>query len=214
MSTSSLEEIKREKLVAIIRSHSLEGLEDTVRSLYQGGIRAIEITMNTPGALSGIERIKEMYPELLIGAGTVLDSETARLAIMSGAGFLLTPTLKKETVETANRYNVPIIPGVMTPTEVLTAYEYGAQMVKIFPIRQLGPKYLTDLEGPLPFVETIAVGGISLENADLFLKAGATALGIGSSLVDEKLVQKGDFAEIERRAASFVEIVNKVQSQN
>ncbi|NHM33714.1 bifunctional 4-hydroxy-2-oxoglutarate aldolase/2-dehydro-3-deoxy-phosphogluconate aldolase [Neobacillus terrae] len=214
MSTSSLEEIKRVKLVAIIRSHSLEGLENTARSLYHGGIRAIEITMNTPGALRGIERIKETYPELLIGAGTVLDSETARLAIMSGASFILTPTLKKETIETANRYNLPIIPGVMTPTEVLTAYEYGAQMVKIFPIRQLGPKYLTDLGGPLPFVETMAVGGISLENAGLFLKAGASALGIGSSLVDEKLVKQCDFEEIERRAASFVEIVNKVKSQN
>jgi 2-dehydro-3-deoxyphosphogluconate aldolase / (4S)-4-hydroxy-2-oxoglutarate aldolase len=214
MSTSSLEEIRRAKLVAIIRSHSLEGLENTARSLFQGGIRAIEITMNTPGALSGIERLKEKYPGLLIGAGTVLDSETARLAIISGAGYILTPTLKKETIETANRYNVPIIPGVMTPTEVLTAYEYGAKMVKVFPIRQLGPRYLTDLKGPLPFVETMAVGGISLENAGLYLKAGASALGIGSSLVDEKLVQQGDFTEIERRAASFVEIVNKVLSHN
>lgn len=214
MNTSPLEEIRKAKLVAIIRSHSSEGLENTVRSLYQGGIRTIEITMNTPGALSGIERIKEQYPELLIGAGTVLDSETARLAIMSGAGFILTPTLKKETIETANRYNVPIIPGVMTPTEVLTAYEYGAKMVKIFPIQQLGPKYLSDLKGPLPFVETMAVGGISLENAGLYLNAGATSLGIGSSLVDEKLVQQGDFTEIERRAASFVEVVNKVQALN
>ncbi len=214
MSTSTLEEIRRIKLVAIIRSQSSEGLENTVRSLYQGGIRAIEITMNTPGALSGIEWMKEQYPELLIGAGTVLDSETARLAIMSGASFLLTPTLKKETIETANRYHVPIIPGVMTPTEVVTAYEYGAKMVKIFPIRHLGPKYLTDLKGPLPFVDTMAVGGISLENAGNFLKAGAAALGISSSLVDEKLVQQGDFTEIEKRAASFVEIVNKVQSPN
>ena len=210
MSTSPLEEIRRAKLVAIIRCHCSEGLENTVRSLYQGGIRAIEITMNTPGALRGIERMKEKYPELLIGAGTVLDSETARLAIMSGAGFLLTPTLKKETIEIANRYHVPIIPGVMTPTEVLTAFEYGAKMVKIFPIRNLGPKYLADLKGPLPFVETMAVGGISLENAGLYLKSGASALGIGSALVDEKLVQQGDFTEIERRAASFVEIVNQL----
>lgn len=212
MSTAALEEIKRAKLVAIIRSHSSEGLENTVRSLYQGGIRVIEITLNTPGALSGIERLKQTFPELLIGAGTVLDSESARLAIISGAGFLLTPTLKKETIETAKYYQVPIIPGVMTPTEVLTAYEYGAKMVKIFPIRTLGPKYLTDLKGPLPFVETMAVGGVSLENAGDYLKAGAHCLGIGSSLVDEKLVQQGDFTEIERRAASFVEIVHTVQS--
>ncbi|WP_223592534.1 bifunctional 4-hydroxy-2-oxoglutarate aldolase/2-dehydro-3-deoxy-phosphogluconate aldolase [Neobacillus bataviensis] len=211
MTASPLEEIRRTKLVAIIRSQSLEGLENTVRSLFQGGIRAVEITLNTPGALSGIERMKERYPELLIGAGTVLDSESARLAILSGAGYLLTPTLKKETIETANRYNVPIIPGVMTPTEVLTAYEYGAKMVKIFPISHLGPKYLSDLKGPIPFVETMAVGGISLENAADYLMAGASALGIGSSLVDEKLVKQGDFSEIERRAARFVEIAQNVQ---
>ena len=204
--TSPLEKIRQTKLVAIIRSHSLKGLENTVGSLYRGGIRAVEITMNTPGALAGIERMKEKYPELLMGAGTVLDSETARLAILSGADFILTPTSKKETIETANRYNVPIIPGVMTPTEALTAYEYGAQIVKIFPIRSLGPKYLSDLKGPLPFVETMAVGGISLENAADYLQAGASALGIGSSLVDEKLVMSGDYAEIERRAACFAAI--------
>ncbi|MBO0958775.1 bifunctional 4-hydroxy-2-oxoglutarate aldolase/2-dehydro-3-deoxy-phosphogluconate aldolase [Neobacillus sp. MM2021_6] len=214
MCTAALEEIKRAKLVAIIRSQSSEGLENTVRSLYQGGIRAVEITLNTPGAFTGIERMKQKFPELLIGAGTVLDSESARLAIASGASFLLTPTLKKETIETARYYQVPIIPGVMTPTEVLTAYEYGAKMVKIFPIRPLGPKYLTDLKGPLPFVETMAVGGVSLENANVFLKAGAHCLGIGSSLVDDKLVQHGDFTEIERRAARFVEIVHEVQSPN
>lgn len=211
MTASPLEVIRKTKLVAIIRSQTLVGLEETVRSLYQGGIRAIEITLNTPGALSGIEHMKEQFPELLIGAGTVLDSESARLAILSGSSFLLTPTLKKETIETANRYHVPIIPGVLTPTEVLTAYEFGAKMVKIFPIRHLGPKYLSDLRGPLPFVETMAVGGISLENAADYLTAGASALGIGSSLVDEKLVKQGDFAEIERRAARFVEIAQKVQ---
>ncbi|MDN3019089.1 bifunctional 4-hydroxy-2-oxoglutarate aldolase/2-dehydro-3-deoxy-phosphogluconate aldolase [Paenibacillus sp. BSR1-1] len=211
MTASLLEEVRRLKIVAIIRSQSLDGLENTVKSLYRGGIRAIEITLNTPGALSGIERLKERYPELLIGAGTVLDSESARLAILSGAGYLLTPTLKKETIETANRYNVPVIPGVLTPTEALTAYEYGAKMVKIFPISHLGPKYLTDLKGPLPFVETMAVGGISLENAADYLLAGASALGIGSSLVDEKLVKQGDFSEIERRAARFVEIAQNVQ---
>lgn len=205
-----LEEIKKTKLVAIIRGDSSEGLENTVSSLYAGGIRVIEVTMNTPGALNGIEKMKTLYPDLLVGAGTVLDSETARLAILSGASFLLTPTLKKETIEAANRYNVPIVPGVFTPTEALTAYEYGAKMVKIFPIRSLGSKYLSDLKGPLPYIQTMVVGGVSLDNAEEYLRAGASSLGIGSSLVDDKLIQQGDFGEIERRAARFVEIVNKV----
>ncbi|WP_102272510.1 bifunctional 4-hydroxy-2-oxoglutarate aldolase/2-dehydro-3-deoxy-phosphogluconate aldolase [Cytobacillus massiliigabonensis] len=208
-----LDEIKREKLVAIIRSHSSEGLENTVRSLYQGGIRAVEITMNTPGALNGIERVKQLYPDLLIGAGTVLDSETARLAILSGASFLLTPTLKHQTIEIANRYNTPIIPGVLTPTEALTAYEYGAKMVKIFPVSHFGPKYLTDLKGPLPFIETMAVGGISLDNVHTYFKAGANSVGIGSTLVNDQLVQQGDFGEIEKRAAQFVESVKNFNHQ-
>lgn len=207
-----LDEIKRTKLVAIIRSNSLDGLENTVESLYKGGIRVIEVTMNTPGVLNGIEKMKTFYPDLIVGAGTVLDSESARLAILSGANFLLTPTLKQETIEVANRYNVPIVPGVYTPTEVLTAYEYGAKMVKIFPIRSLGSSYLSDLKGPLPFIQTMVVGGISLENAEEYLRAGASSLGIGSSLVDDKLVQQGNFAEIEKRAARYVEIVNKVNS--
>ncbi|MCM3763862.1 bifunctional 4-hydroxy-2-oxoglutarate aldolase/2-dehydro-3-deoxy-phosphogluconate aldolase [Neobacillus niacini] len=209
---SPLEVISSTKLVAIIRSDSTAGLEKIVRSLYLGGIRAVEVTMNTPGALKGIEMIREQFPEMLVGAGTVLDAETARMAIHSGAGFLLSPTLKKGTIETANRYGVPVIPGVFTPTEALTAYEYGAKMVKIFPIRAVGPKYLADLKGPLPFIQTMAVGGISLDNGAEYLKAGASSLGIGSTLVNEKLVQQGDFAEIERRAASFVEIVQSVQS--
>jgi len=206
----TLQEINKTKLVAIIRSNSSDKLESTVKSLYDGGIRVVEVTMNTPGALNGIERMKALYPDMLIGAGTVLDPETARQSILSGASFILTPTLKRSTVEMANRYNVPIIPGVLTPTEVLTAYEYGAKMVKIFPIRSLGPSYISDLKGPLPYIQTMVVGGISLENAEEYLRAGANSLGIGSSLVDDKLIERGEFKEIEKRAARFVEIANKI----
>lgn len=205
----TLQKINEEKIVAIIRSSSSDKLESTVKSLYDGGIRMVEVTMNTPGALNGIERIKALYPDMLVGAGTVLDAETARMSILSGASFILSPTLKESTIEMANRYNVLMIPGVFTPTEVLLAHEYGAKMVKVFPIRSLGPSYITDLSGPLPYIKTMAVGGISLENAEEYLKVGANSLGIGSSLVDDKLIQKGDFREIEKRAASFVKIVNK-----
>lgn len=208
--SSMLEQLHREKIVAIVRMSSLEGLEKTVEALYNSGIHFIEITMNTPGALQGIERVKTLYPKMHVGAGTVLDSESARMAIYAGADFLLTPTLKKETILTANRYQVPIIPGVLTPTEALTATEYGTGMIKIFPARQVGPSYFSDLKGPLPHISTMAVGGIDLDNAAIFLKSGATTLGIGSSLVDEKLVRSNDFEEIAKRAKMFVEIVQSI----
>jgi 2-dehydro-3-deoxyphosphogluconate aldolase / (4S)-4-hydroxy-2-oxoglutarate aldolase len=209
-----LGEIRKQKIVAIIRGDSTDLIESTVESLYQGGIRLVEITMNTQGALNGIERIKQAFPEMLVGAGTVLDPETARSAIVAGASYILTPTLKASTIEVGNRYNVPVIPGVLTPTEALTAYEAGAKMVKIFPIRSLGPKYISDLHGPLPHLDMMAVGGISLDNASSFIKAGSCALGIGSSLVDNTLVQQGDFTEIEKRARRFVETLNTVPSPN
>lgn len=209
---SVIDRISEEKIVSIIRAESTENLLSTVNSLYKGGIRMVEVTMNTPGALKGIEELKALYPELIIGAGTVLDSETAVLSIMAGASFLLAPTLNRKTIEAANRYDVPLIPGVFTPTEALTAYEYGAKMVKIFPIRKLGPDFLKDLKGPLPFIQTMAVGGISLENAKNYLDAGATSIGVGSSLVDDEVVKKGNFEEIERRACHFVEIANNART--
>jgi 2-dehydro-3-deoxyphosphogluconate aldolase/(4S)-4-hydroxy-2-oxoglutarate aldolase len=207
-----LSEIKKHKLVAIIRGDSIQSCEATVNSLYKGGIRIVEITMNTPGALRGIERIRETFPEMVVGAGTVLDAETARSAILAGASFLLAPTLKTSTIELGNRYNVPVVPGVFTPTEALNAYEAGARMVKVFPIRNLGPKYISDIHGPLPHLEIMSVGGISLANAESHLNAGSCALGIGSSLVDDTLVQNGDFQEIEKRARRFVDILDGVES--
>lgn len=209
-----LNEIKRHRVVAIIRVESAESILKTVESLYKGGVKVVEVTMNTPGALKAIELIKQSYSDMHIGAGTVLDPETARSAIFAGASFILAPTLKESTIEMGNRYQVPVIPGVFTPTEALAAYEAGARMVKIFPIRSLGPKYITDLQGPLPQLEIMAVGGIDTENAQAYLVAGSAALGIGSSLVSNTLVHQGDFAEIEKRARLFGEIVQNVQSPN
>lgn len=207
----TVDQLKQEKIVSIIRMSSIDRLDETVEALYKGGIRAVEITTNTKDAPKGISRTKELFPEMLVGAGTVLDSESVNLVISAGADFILTPTLKKETIESANRYQVPIIPGAFSPTEVLTAVEYGASIVKVFPARQVGPGYFSDLRGPLPHIQTMAVGGINLENANSYLNAGASMLGVGSSLVDEALVQKGDFDEIERRANRFVEIVQNAK---
>ncbi|ALS76442.1 2-dehydro-3-deoxyphosphogluconate aldolase [Planococcus rifietoensis] len=204
-----LDSIKKHKIVAIIRTDSLADLELTVESLHRGGIRIVEVTLNTPGALEGIKGLKEKYPDLIVGAGTVLDPESARQSILSGAAFLLAPTLKESTIHMANRYGTFIVPGVLTPTEALTAYEVGAKMVKIFPARSVGPNYIKDLKGPLPHIDVMAVGGISIDNADAFFKAGCTALGIGSALVDNELVKRGDFQEIEKRARDFVEIADR-----
>jgi 2-dehydro-3-deoxyphosphogluconate aldolase / (4S)-4-hydroxy-2-oxoglutarate aldolase len=206
MSIQAIQEIERHQLVAIIRLESTEEVEQVVNSLYKGGIRIVEITMNSPGALRGIEKVKNVLPGMLIGAGTVLDSETARNAILAGADFILTPTLKKETIEMGSRYGIAVIPGVLSPTEALTAYEYGASMVKIFPARTFGPSYIRDLHGPLPQLKCMAVGGIGLDNALPFIEAGFGALGIGSSLVDERLILSGNYEEIEERARRFVQI--------
>lgn len=206
MSYQVIQKIEQHQLVAIIRITSTEEVETVVDSLFKGGIRIVEITMNSPGALQGIERVKEVFPNMVVGAGTVLDPETARSAILAGADFILTPTLKKETIEMGRRYDVPVIPGVLSPTEALAAYESGASMVKIFPARTFGPSYIRDLHGPLPQLKCMAVGGIGLDNAQSYIEAGAVALGIGSSLVDERLILSGDFAEIEERARRFVQI--------
>lgn len=204
---NTLAQIKKEKLISIIRSEDVSQIKKTVKALYDGGIRIIEITMNTPNALHAIESIRLDFPDILVGAGTVLDEQTARLAILSGANFLLAPTLNQATIESANRYNIPIIPGVFTPTEVLQALEWGAPVVKIFPISSVGPQYIKDLKGPLNHIDIIPVGGINLQNSRSFIDAGSFALGIGSSLVNDKLVNDGNFIEITNRAREFVKIV-------
>ena len=197
--------IKKEKIVAIIRASSSENIVQTVESLYKGGVRFVEVTLNTPGALNIIDKLKALHSDLYIGAGTVLDAESAVSSIQHGAEFLLAPTLDEKSIRAANRYGVPLIPGVYTPTEILRAYEAGAKMVKIFPVRQLGPTYIKDLTGPLPFISTMAVGGINVENISEYLKAGAGSVGVGGSLVDHKLVEQGNYEAIEERARQFVQ---------
>ncbi|MDC3415873.1 bifunctional 4-hydroxy-2-oxoglutarate aldolase/2-dehydro-3-deoxy-phosphogluconate aldolase [Aquibacillus salsiterrae] len=208
-----LDAIHQHKIISIIRTDSSRDLVEVAGHLYRAGIRVLEVTMNTPGALKGIEQIKETYSDMWIGAGTVLDSETARLAILAGATFLLAPTLKQETIEMGNRYNVPVIPGVFTPTEVLTAYELGANVVKVFPVGSLGAKYIKELKGPLNQVEMIPVGGVTTETALDFLQAGSFALGVGSAIVSNKLVEEKKFTEIGKRAKQLIDIVKTFPSR-
>jgi 2-dehydro-3-deoxyphosphogluconate aldolase / (4S)-4-hydroxy-2-oxoglutarate aldolase len=204
-----LQKIREEKIISIIRCKNANDLEGVIASLYDGGIRLVEITMNTPNALQGIEMIQQKYPDMLVGAGTVLDEETARLAILSGARFLLAPTLDEESIRMANRYSIPMIPGVLTPTEILKACEAGAQVVKVFPIRSFGPQYIKDIKGPLPHANIIPVGGVNIENAKEYLDSGSFAVGIGTPLVNDQLIEQKNYGEIYNRAKRLIEAVKQ-----
>lgn len=204
--------IRNSGVIAILRGQDLDALARLSDALIAGGIRAVEVALNTPGGLEMIEWLAQHRgKELAVGAGTVLDSETARAAMLAGASFVLTPTLNPKTFEICHRYSVPIIAGAMTPTEILNAWEMGATAVKVFPAGRLGPGYLSDLRGPLPQIELIPVGGVTLENAAQFIKAGAVALGVGSELMDRKMIEAGDMDGLARRAGSFVAAVREAR---
>ncbi|MGH2548264.1 MAG: bifunctional 4-hydroxy-2-oxoglutarate aldolase/2-dehydro-3-deoxy-phosphogluconate aldolase, partial [Thermomicrobiales bacterium] len=174
----------------------------------RGGVRTIEFTYTNPLAGKVIEEVRNKVGDAaVIGAGTVLDPETARIAILSGAQFIVTPTLKVETIELCRRYAIPAVIGAFTPTEILTAWEAGATIVKVFPASVGGPGYIKDVRGPLPQVKIIPTGGVNKDTAAAFIKAGAVAIAAGSNLVDAKTVAAGDWDTIETRARELAAIV-------
>lgn len=199
------------KVVAVVRLDSGDQLVKVAEALQAGGISAIEFTVPTPGALEMIRQAAAHFGDaVLMGAGTVLDPETARAAILSGAQFIVTPALNLKTIELCHRYGKPIIPGAMTPTEILTAWEAGADLVKVFPADSLGPPYLKAVLAPLPQVRLAPTGGISADNAADYLRAGATALGVGGKLVDKAAVARGDWAALTAEAERLMEAVRLV----
>lgn len=201
--------IKKYKICAIIRGAEAEKAVKIAQSLFDGGIKLIEVTFNTDKVIEMIEAIKRtMGDKMYVGAGTVLDQETAILAINAGAEFILSPSISEGMIKVCNRYGKVAIPGVMTPSEAVRAMELGADILKLFPAGELGPGYLKSIRSPLNHIEFIAVGGINLENAKSFMKSGAIGLGIGSSLVDNSLVINSKFTELEKRANSFVQLLN------
>lgn len=202
--------IRETGIVAIMRAKSSDQLIAAADAIKTGGVRVIEVTMTTPGALNVIEAAKKKYgDEVLFGAGSVLDPETARAAILAGADFIVAPTLKLDVIALCNRYSVPVMPGCYTPTEIITAWEAGADMVKLFPASVGGADLLKAILAPLPQVELVPVGGVDLNTAADFIRKGAAALGVGSSLINQKLLDSGDMAELTRRAAAFIEEVKK-----
>lgn len=199
-------------IVAVVRGESGEQLVPVVRALVEGGVTAIEITFTVPDAIEVIRRVRhDLGSSVVLGAGTVLDPETARAALLAGAEFLVGPTLNLEVIRLARRYSKVVMPGAFTPTEVLTAWEAGADIVKVFPADVGGPAYLNALRGPLPQVRLMPTGGVDLTTAESFLRAGACCLGAGSSLVEPKAVSTGDFARLRDLASQYASLIRHVR---
>jgi 2-dehydro-3-deoxyphosphogluconate aldolase/(4S)-4-hydroxy-2-oxoglutarate aldolase len=197
-------------VIAIMRANSPAQLIAAADAIRQGGVRVIEVTMTTPGALEVIQEASRRYgAEMLFGAGTVLDAETARAAILAGAAFVVAPTLNLEMIALCNRYSIPVAPGCYTPTEMLTAWEAGADLIKLFPADVGGPGLIKAIRAPLPQLNIVPVGGVNLDTAPGFIRQGAFAVGVGSSLVSQKLLDGDDMAELTGRAAAFIAAVKK-----
>jgi 2-dehydro-3-deoxyphosphogluconate aldolase/(4S)-4-hydroxy-2-oxoglutarate aldolase len=199
-------------IVAVVRSESSASLVKVVEALAEGGVSAAEITFTVPDAIEVIRQVRrEVGDSLVLGAGTVLDPETARAALLAGAEFLVAPSLNLEVIRLCRRYDKAVMPGAFTPTEVISAWESGADVVKVFPADVGGPAYLKALRGPFPQVRLMPTGGVDLTTAEGFLKAGACCLGIGGALVDPKSIASGDFAHIRDLAAQYVTVVRRTR---
>lgn len=201
--------IKEQGVVVVIRGNDLQEAIKTVEACYKGGIKIIEVTFTVPRADELIKKLVEKYAgsDMLVGAGTVLDPETARVAMLAGAKFIVSPSLNVETVKICNRYGVPVMSGVMTPTEAQTAMEYGVDILKLFPGDIAKPAGLKALKGPFPHANIMPTGGVSQDNVEEWFKAGAYAVGAGSFLTKD--ANTGDFDKVEKTCKAFVE---KVQS--
>ena len=200
-------------IVAIIRADSSEQLMGAAEALYEGGVTGMEVTMTTPNALQVINDVAKRFgKKVLIGVGTVLDTETCRAAILAGSQFVVTPVTRPEVITLCNRYGVPIAAGAYTPTEALTAYEAGADFVKIFPADQLGPTYIKNILAPMPQLQIIPTGGVTVATVDAFIKAGSVALGAGSSLVSKDILKSQDWKKLTETAAAFVEAIKKARA--
>ncbi len=210
---STLEIIKGTGVVAVIRKASVDNILPIAEALVNGGIKAIEITLESPGALEAINiASQKLGNKAVIGAGTVLDSETARVAIMNGAKFVFSPTINIETIKISKRYGVMCVAGALTPTEILTAFEHGSDIIKVFPASLVGPKYFKDLHGPLPQIPLMPTGGVDIENAGDYIQAGAVAVGVGSTLVSSTSDIDDDYLrQIEYKASEFIERIKLVR---
>lgn len=202
-------------LVPVLRAESEEQALGIASAIADGGVTVLEITMTVPGAIRVMARLTKERPDILIGAGTVLDAETARMCMLEGAQFVVSPALNLKTIEMCHRYSIPVLPGALTPTEVVTAWQAGADVIKVFPASALGgAKYLKSLKAPLPQVEMIPTGGVSLATAKEFLEAGSFALGVGADLVDTKAIAAGQPEKITESAKKYLQIVREFRGSS
>jgi 2-dehydro-3-deoxyphosphogluconate aldolase/(4S)-4-hydroxy-2-oxoglutarate aldolase len=208
-----LQQIQNNGVVAIIRGAKPENILSIAKALRVGGVRTLEITVETPRVLKLIEQVSEELEDVIVGAGTVLDPETARAAIMAGAKFIFSPTVNVETIRITKRYGVISIAGALTPTEILTAFENGSDIIKVFPANVFGPTYLKDVHGPLPHIPLMPTGGINLSNITDYMKAGGVAAGLGSALVDTKREINEDYLkELTEKSKQYVEAVQAARA--
>ncbi len=210
----SLKRIIDTGITAVIRAKSSAYLIEVADAIKAGGVDCIEVTMTTPDALRVIEETSKKYgDEVLIGVGSVLDAETCRAAILAGAQFVVGPTLNFEMIEMAHRYDKPAVPGTYSPTEIINAWSAGADLVKVFPATSLGPKYFKDVLAPLPQVKLVPTGGVNLDTAGEFIKAGAVALCVGSAMIDKQAVAEKRFDVVTQTAAKFVQVVKQARAE-
>jgi 2-dehydro-3-deoxyphosphogluconate aldolase / (4S)-4-hydroxy-2-oxoglutarate aldolase len=202
-------------IVPIIRTSTAESAILSIEAVLRGGIQSAEITMTVPGAIKALEKLADAVGDkMVLGAGTVLDPETARACILAGAQFIVTPALRPATIEMCHRYSKVICPGSLTPTEVLTAWEAGADFVKVFPCSNMGgAKYIKALKAPFPQIEMIPTGGVNLDTAADFLKAGAAAVAVGGELIDGETIKQGKYEVFEERARQFRAVVSKARAE-
>lgn len=201
-------------MVPVVRAASADEAMRVIDAIKEGGISILEITMTVPGAVKVIEEVAAKYgSDVTVGAGTVLDPETARACILAGAQFVVSPALNLDTIALCRRYSVPVMPGALTPTEVVAAWTAGADFVKVFPCGSVGgASYIKNLKGPLPHIKFIPTGGVSLKTAADFIKAGSSALGVGTDLVDVKAIRAGEAHVVTERAKQFAEIIREARS--
>jgi 2-dehydro-3-deoxyphosphogluconate aldolase/(4S)-4-hydroxy-2-oxoglutarate aldolase len=201
-------------LVAIVRLKEPAELVPIAQAIEAGGVRVIEFTMGTPNALDAIHQIAHEWGDrILLGAGTVLDPETGRAALLAGAQFLVAPNFNPALIELARRYNKIIVPGAFSPTEILAAWECGADIVKVFPASTVGPQYIKDILGPLPYVRLLPTGGVTLDNIPAFIAAGAAAVAVGASLTDPKLIKEGNWNGLTEHAQRFAQAVKQARGK-
>jgi 2-dehydro-3-deoxyphosphogluconate aldolase / (4S)-4-hydroxy-2-oxoglutarate aldolase len=212
--TEVLNALREIGLVPVLRAQSVDQAMALAAAIAAGGVTVLEITMTVPGAIEVMRKLAQQRPDILIGAGTVLDAETARMCILEGAQFVVSPALNLKTIEMCHRYSIAVLPGALTPTEIVTAWQAGADVVKVFPANAMGgAKYLASLKAPLPQVELIPTGGVMLGTAAEFLEAGAFALGVGSDLVSAKAIADGRPDVVTDIAKKYLEIVKDFRSK-